>query len=136
MLPVRTPTYHQMLMKHECSALCLLSVSDDEKSKQVAMMGGVYNAAEKVNAWLGEDTEPSDHSFDVLKEYQVRRASAVITSHLGAAEQLSAHRQLFRATFEDISVHSPGQHSMDDEMSHEEVHWLCPLYGCRYWSCV
>jgi hypothetical protein len=101
-------------------AICINQRDDDEKSKQVAIMGNIYNKALKVCAWLGEGDKSSDCVFDVLKEYQVRRTRAVISSNLDAAEQLSSCRQLFWDTFKDIASYIPEKHSLDDRILHEE----------------
>jgi hypothetical protein len=117
-------------------AICINQQDDDEKSKQVAMMGRIYNEAQKVYAWLGEGNRQSDCVFDVLKEYQVQRARTFVSSNLDAAEQLSSYRQLFRDTFQDIAGYIPEEHSMDDGMLHEEFQWLRPLYERHYWRRV
>jgi hypothetical protein len=102
-------------------AICINQQDIDEKSKQVAMIVRVYNAAQTVYAWLGEDNRPSDNVFEILEEYQVRRARAVITSDLDAAERLSSYRQLFRDTFQDVAGYTLEEHSMDDGILHEEI---------------
>jgi len=111
-------------------AICINQQNDDEKSKQVAMMGRTYNKAQKVYAWLGEGNRQSDCVFDVLNEYQVQRARTVISSNLDAAEELSSHRQMFWDNFTKMVGNAPEEHNMD------EFRWLCPLSERRYWRRV
>jgi hypothetical protein len=101
-------------------AICINQQDDDEKSKQVAMMGRIYNEAQKVYAWLGEGNRQSDCVFDVLKEYQVQRARTVVSSD----------RQMFWDIFEEIVENNPEEHSMDEFL------WLRPLSERRYWRRV
>ncbi|KAL9609431.1 MAG: hypothetical protein Q9167_005807 [Letrouitia subvulpina] len=48
-------------------AVCINQNHKNECSQQVSLMGEVYRGAEKVIAWLGDDTDDVGHAFDVIK---------------------------------------------------------------------
>ncbi|KAL9045503.1 MAG: hypothetical protein Q9214_001459, partial [Letrouitia sp. 1 TL-2023] len=48
-------------------AICIDQDDKEERSEQVKLMGEVYRGAEKVIAWLGDDTDDVEHAFSVIK---------------------------------------------------------------------
>ncbi|KAH7396120.1 heterokaryon incompatibility protein-domain-containing protein, partial [Pyrenochaeta sp. MPI-SDFR-AT-0127] len=63
-------------------AICINQTDNDERSKQVAIMGEIYNRAIKVFAWLGEANGQSNCVLNVLQESQIRRSEAIILTNL------------------------------------------------------
>lgn len=48
-------------------ALCINQTDDEEKSRQVAMMGSIYSLASHVILWLGPESQDSDDALDILE---------------------------------------------------------------------
>ncbi|KAI4213183.1 MAG: hypothetical protein LQ351_004129 [Letrouitia transgressa] len=48
-------------------AICINQDDKEERSQQVKLMGEVYRGAEKVIAWLGDDTDDVEHAFSVIE---------------------------------------------------------------------
>jgi ankyrin repeat protein len=66
-------------------AICINQTDDQERNQQVAIMGDIYRAADKVIMWLGEETETIHETFDLLPT--VARAQRIL---LQAAGKLTA----------------------------------------------
>ena len=49
-------------------ALCIDQANDNEKSKQVRQMHKIYNRANRVLSWLGEEDFHSNLAFDIMEE--------------------------------------------------------------------
>ncbi|KAF4948157.1 hypothetical protein FGADI_9852 [Fusarium gaditjirri] len=47
-------------------AICINQEDHEERTKQVAMMAGIFTAAEKVLMWHGEETESTRAAFEVI----------------------------------------------------------------------
>jgi len=117
-------------------AVCINQWDDEERSKQVAIMGAIYNKATAVCAWLGAASDASDCVFDVLQEFQARRREALIPAHFDAAQQLHYRRQLFCDIFQKTARRLPEKNSLDDDALYEEINWLRPLFDRCYWRRV
>jgi hypothetical protein len=63
-------------------AICINQQDDDEKSKQVAMMGRIYNEDQKVYAWLGEGNRQSCQPGTSVHRVHVNCISHVTLRHL------------------------------------------------------
>ncbi|KAI4163994.1 MAG: hypothetical protein LQ342_002491 [Letrouitia transgressa] len=48
-------------------AICINQDDKEERSQQVKLMREVYRGAEKVIAWLGDDTDDVEHAFGVIE---------------------------------------------------------------------
>jgi len=116
--------------------ICIDQRNEDEKSQQVAMMGEIYQRAEKVCAWIGEGDPRVACILDILTEYRDRKILEQLPAHLDAAEQLSYQRVLFRAIYLDRAGILPSQSDLDDTGLLEEFNWLRPLYTQPYWRRV
>jgi hypothetical protein len=117
-------------------AICIDQNDHNERSKQVAMMGEIYNKAVAVCAWLGEASDADNCVFDVLQEFQARKRETLIPAHFDAAEQLHCYRQLFCGIFQNRAGHLPERSSLDDAALYEEINWLRPLFDRCYWRRV
>ncbi|ETI26153.1 hypothetical protein G647_02930 [Cladophialophora carrionii CBS 160.54] len=114
--------------------LCINQSDEDDKSKQVLMMGEIFKRAEKVYAWLGEADREMDCIFDVLLDFRDRKADKVLYTRLDAAERLSEYREMFREIYQERVGSLPEPRESDDERLHEEFNWLRPLYARPFWG--
>ncbi|KAF2100718.1 HET-domain-containing protein [Rhizodiscina lignyota] len=58
-------------------AICINQANTQERNAQVTIMTDVYRAAERVIAWLGEETADSKKAFTFLKEMAMHKKSAL-----------------------------------------------------------
>ncbi|KAF2726516.1 hypothetical protein EJ04DRAFT_582609 [Polyplosphaeria fusca] len=117
-------------------AICIDQKNKAEKSDQVSRMGEIYSRAVKVYAWLGEASRETDLVFAVLQQFRDRKREETCPAYFDAAEQLSFYRQLFRDTYEAEAGALPNGCDSYDEMLHEELNWLAPIYTRCYWRRV
>ncbi|KAF2994066.1 hypothetical protein E8E13_002425 [Curvularia kusanoi] len=102
-------------------AICIDQKDYNERSKQVAMIGEIYNKA---------------CVFDILREFQARKRETLVPAHFDAAQQLHCYRQLFCGIVQKSAGHLPERCSLDDAALYKEINWLRPLFDRCYWRRV
>lgn len=114
-------------------AIWINQQDNNERSKQVASKGRIFNRATTVCAWLGKASYSSHCVFDALQRYQARRSEIFVPAHYDAAEQLHCYRQLFCDIFQETAENLPQKTYRNDDALYEEFNWLRPLFDRCYW---
>ncbi|OBS24206.1 hypothetical protein FPOA_04753 [Fusarium poae] len=90
-------------------AICINQTHDQERNQQVAIMGEIYRAADRVIMWLGEETETIETAFDLLpKVARAQRAlleeAGGLPAEEGSAEEVEDPGTLLNSMFKEQDV--------------------------------
>ncbi|PCD34539.1 hypothetical protein FGRA07_08857 [Fusarium graminearum] len=104
-------------------AICINQTNEQERNQQVAIMGDIYRAAQRVVMWLGEETEPIKAAFEMLPT--VAKAQSML---LQAAGELPGGE----VTTEGVEDPQKMLDSMFKEQSAMDAFW--ELMQRTYWT--
>lgn len=76
-------------------ALCINQIDEDEKNRQVQMMGKIFAGAERVVSWLGLADDGSDQAMEMLRSLDSKTSWDVLLSEL--YRRTGSQRQLVEA---------------------------------------
>jgi hypothetical protein len=79
-------------------AICINQADDDEKSKQINLMGDVYTWAQTVYVWLGPGNEATNKGMDWLSyaaRFTIFRELVEVSSAIKEADRAAARRKLW-----------------------------------------
>ncbi|KAM0497400.1 hypothetical protein ACHAP8_006892 [Fusarium lateritium] len=103
-------------------AICINQTHDQERNQQVAIMGEIYLAADRVIMWFGEETEAIETAFDLLP--RVARAQRTLLQEAGnlpveegLAEEVEDPETLLNGMFKEENV----MEAFDDLM--QRTYW-------------
>ena len=87
--------------------ICINQADDLEKTKQVGLMGEIYQKASRVVAWLGLPDEKTPSTFDFLKSLSSYIRARVRHQGLGSPNTAGINTDLLEAMIEDYPTSLP-----------------------------
>ncbi len=68
-------------------AICIDQANIDERSKQVLRMGRIFQQADRVLVWLGDDANQSDLEMDLAQELSISSFQEKVLADLASSGQ-------------------------------------------------